>query len=122
MINMVISGAELAACVKISGFDYEHHTFTPEKILGNVMRIISGLIRVVTGLAVMGMALFVYLSNLEQLSGSKEVTLSIMGLEITALPQQIIIGLCFAGAAGLVIEFLGVWTLARKPASEQMVK
>jgi len=85
------------------------------------MQILSGLIRIVTGLAVMGMAIFVYLSNQEQLSGTKEVTLSILGLEITALPQQIIIGLCFAGVAGLVIELLGVWTLMRKPASAQNV-
>ncbi len=86
------------------------------------MRIISGLIRIITGLAVMGMAGFIYISNQEQLSGTKEVTVSIMGHEMTALPNHIIIGLCFAGAAGLVIELLGVWTLIRKPQLAPPVK
>jgi hypothetical protein len=79
------------------------------------MRIISGLIRVFTGLAIIGMAMFIYISHQGQLVGSKEITISILGREITALPYQIIIGLCFAGAVGLVIELLGVWTLVRKP-------
>jgi hypothetical protein len=79
------------------------------------MRLISGLIRIVTGVVIMGMAMFLYLSNQEQLTGTKEVSVSLFGIEITAMPQEIILGLCFAGAVGIMIELLGVWTLIRKP-------
>lgn len=79
------------------------------------MRIISGIIRIVTGLVIMGMALFVYITNQEQLAGTNEVTVGIFGQAITAMPNQVIIGLWFAGAIGLMIEMLGMWTLLRKP-------
>jgi hypothetical protein len=79
------------------------------------MRIISGLIRIITGLAIMAMALQVYLSNQAQLSGTDPVTVVIVGQEITATPSQIIIGLITAAAIGGMIELLGIFTLVRKP-------
>jgi hypothetical protein len=81
------------------------------------MRIISGLIRIITGLAIMGFAGFIYFTNQEQLSGSKETTVSIFGQSITTTPENIIIGLGVAGVIGLLIEMLGVWTLVRKPSA-----
>ena len=85
------------------------------------MRIISGLIRIITGLAIMAMALQIYLSNQAQLSGTDPVTVVIIGQEITAQPQQIIIGLITAAAIGGMIELLGILTLVRKtkPPTEQ---
>lgn len=79
------------------------------------MRIISGLIRIITGLAIMAMALYVYLANQAQLEGTDPVTVIILGQEITAPPQQIIIGLIFVAAIGGLIELLGIFTLVRKP-------
>lgn len=79
------------------------------------MRIISGLIRIITGLAIMAMALYVYLANQAQLEGTDPVTVIILGQEITAPPQQIIIGLITAAAVGGLIELLGIFTLVRKP-------
>ncbi|HEX3133982.1 MAG TPA: hypothetical protein VHX44_10430 [Planctomycetota bacterium] len=85
------------------------------------MRVISGLIRIITGLAIMAMALHVYLSNQTQLSGTDPVTVVIIGQEITAAPQQIIIGLVTTAAIGGMIELLGIFTLVRKakPPAEQ---
>lgn len=85
------------------------------------MRIISGLIRIITGLAIMAMALYVYLANQAQLAGTDPVTVIILGQEITAPPEQIIIGLVIAAAIGGMIELLGIFTLVRrpKPAAEQ---
>lgn len=79
------------------------------------MRILSGLIRMITGLAIMGMALHVYLANQAQLEGSDPVTVVIVGQEITATPQQLIIGLITVAAIGGMIELLGIFTLVRKP-------
>lgn len=79
------------------------------------MRIISGLIRMITGLAIMAMAVHVYLSNQQMLHGDDPVTVVIVGQEITAAPTQIIIGLITAGAIGGLIELLGIFTLVRKP-------
>lgn len=79
------------------------------------MRIISGLIRMITGLAIIAMAVYVYLANQAQLEGTDPVTVVIVGQEITATPQQIITGLIIAGAVGGLIELLGIFTLVRKP-------
>ena len=76
------------------------------------MRIISGLIRMITGLAIMGMAGYVYMMNQEALEGTKEVTVMILGQELVATPQHIIIGLITAAAIGGLIELLGILTLA----------
>lgn len=84
------------------------------------MRILSGLIRIITGLAIMAMAVHVYLAHQTQLEGSDPVTVVIVGQEITATPTQIIIGLITAAAIGGVIELLGIFTLVRraKPPAE----
>jgi multisubunit Na+/H+ antiporter MnhB subunit len=79
------------------------------------MRIVSGLIRVITGLAIMAMALYVYLGNQAQLEGTDPVTVVIVGQELTATPTQILIGLIAAAAVGGMIELLGIFTLVRKP-------
>lgn len=79
------------------------------------MRILSGLIRIITGLAIMGMAVHVYLVHQESLQGSDPVTVMIVGQEITATPQHLIIGLITAAAIGGLIELLGIFTLVRKP-------
>lgn len=79
------------------------------------MRFISGLIRIVAGLGVMGMALFVYVSNQEQLTGDSAVTMEIVGQQITAMPQQIIIAQIVMAVIGALIAVLGVVTLVRKP-------
>lgn len=79
------------------------------------MRIVSGLIRIITGLVIMAMALYVYLANQAQLEGADPVTVIILGQEITAPPQQIIIGLMVVAAIGGLIELLGIFTLVRKP-------
>lgn len=79
------------------------------------MRILSGLIRIITGLAIMAMTLYVYLGNQTQLEGTDPVTMVIVGQEITATPTQIIIGLITAAAVGGLIELLGIFTLVRKP-------
>ncbi len=79
------------------------------------MRIISGLIRIITGLAIMAMAAHIYLANRIPLEGTDPVTVVILGQEITATPSQIIIGLITAAAVGGMIELLGIFTLVRKP-------
>ena len=79
------------------------------------MRIISGLIRMITGLAIMAMALYVYLANQTQLEGVDPVTVVIFGQELTATPTHIMIGLITAAAVGSLIELLGIFTLVRKP-------
>jgi hypothetical protein len=79
------------------------------------MRVISGLIRIITGLAIMGMAGYIYLANQQALEGTREVTVVIAGQEVTAMPQTIIIGLIAAAAVGGLIELLGIFTLVRKP-------
>ena len=79
------------------------------------MRIIFGLIRMITGLAIMGTAVYVYLTNHEALEGTKEVTVVIFGQEIVATPQHLIFGLITAAAIGGLIELFGIFTLVRKP-------
>ena len=79
------------------------------------MRIISGFISIITGLAIMGMAIYIYITNHEALEGTKEVTVMIIGQELVATPQHIIIGLITAAAIGGLIELLGIFTLVRKP-------
>lgn len=79
------------------------------------MRFISGLIRIVAGLGIMGMALFVYVANQQQLAGESAVTLEIVGQQITAMPQQIIIAQIVMAVIGALIAVLGVVTLVRKP-------
>ncbi len=79
------------------------------------MRILSGVIRIITGLAIMAMVLYVYLGNQAQLEGTDPVTVVIVGQELTATPTQIIIGLIAAAAVGGLIELLGIFTLVRKP-------
>lgn len=79
------------------------------------MRIISGLIRMITGLAIMAMAVHIYLSHQTLLQGEDPVTVVIVGHEITATPSAIIIGLITAAAIGGLIELLGIFTLVHKP-------
>ena len=79
------------------------------------MRIISGLIRIITGIAIMVMAAYVFITNQEALEGTKEVTIVIIGQELVATPQHIIIGLITTAAIGGLIELLGIFTLVRKP-------
>lgn len=79
------------------------------------MRFLSGLIRIVAGLGIMGMALFVYVANQDKLTGDTEVTMVIVGQQITAMPQQIIIAQVVMAAIGALIVVLGVVTLVRKP-------
>jgi hypothetical protein len=79
------------------------------------MRKISGLIRIVTGLAIMALAVHIYLDHRIQLEGTDPVTVVILGQEITATPSQIIIGLIAAAAVGGMIELLGIFTLVSKP-------
>ncbi len=78
------------------------------------MRLVSGSIRIVTGLAIIGMSMYTYISNKEALSGTSDVTVFIFGQAITAAPQNIFIGICLAGLVGVMIELLGVWTILRK--------
>lgn len=84
------------------------------------MRILSGLIRMITGLAIMAMALHVYLSHQTLLHGEDPVTVVIVGQELTATPTAIIIGLITAAAIGGMIELLGIFTLVRKPKPPQV--
>ena len=79
------------------------------------MRILSGLIRILAGLGIMGMALFVYVANQDKLTGDAEVTMEIAGQQITALPEQIIIAQIVMAVIGALIAVLGVVTLVRKP-------
>ena len=79
------------------------------------MRIISGIIRILAGLGIMGMALFVYVANQDKLTGDNEVTMEIVGQQITALPEQIIIAQIVMAVIGALIAVVGVVTLVRKP-------
>ena len=79
------------------------------------MRFISGLIRIVAGLGIMGMVLFVYVANQDKLTGDTEVTMEIAGMHITALPEQIIIAQIVMAVIGALIAVLGVVTLVRGP-------
>ncbi len=79
------------------------------------MRIVSGLIRILAGLSVMGMALYVYVANQDQLVGDSAVTMEIVGQQITAMPQQIIIAQVVMAVIGALIAVLGAVTLVRKP-------
>lgn len=79
------------------------------------MRIVSGFIRIITGLGIMVTAIMVYISNREQLTGSEPVDVTIFGVAFNATPTQVIISLVVAGILGALIETLGVFTLLRKP-------
>jgi hypothetical protein len=79
------------------------------------MRIVSGLSRLIAGLGVMGMALYVHLANQPQMEGRAEVTMTIAGLEIVATPAQMHLALVTAAMIGALLVALGVATLVRKP-------
>ena len=79
------------------------------------MRTLSGLIRVITGLAIMAMALHVYLTHHTLMEGADNVTVLILGQEITTTPTRLVIGLVTAAAIGGMIELLGILTLVTKP-------
>ena len=79
------------------------------------MRIISGIIRILAGLGIMGMTLFVYVANQDQLAGDSQVTLTIVGQEITAMPQQLVLAQIVLAVIGALIVLLGIVTLVRKP-------
>jgi hypothetical protein len=81
------------------------------------MRLISGLLRILLGLGVMGFAGYIYLINQGELSGDDPVMVSILGHEIGAEPQAIIIGIGAAGFIGLLLFMAGIITLLRKPAA-----
>jgi multisubunit Na+/H+ antiporter MnhC subunit len=79
------------------------------------MRIFSGLLRILLGLGVMGFALYIYLLHQGELSGDKPTPVSLLGQEIVAEPQEIIIGIAAAGFIGLLLFLAGIVTLLRKP-------
>lgn len=81
------------------------------------MRIMSGLLRILLGLGVAGFALYIYLLHQVELSGDKPVQVSLVGQEIEAEPQAIIIGIGAAGFIGLLLFLAGIVTLLRKPAA-----
>lgn len=79
------------------------------------MRIVSGLLRIVAGLGVMVMALYVHLANRAQMEGRDEVTVTMAGLELAATPWQMHLAVITAAAIGALIVGLGVVTLVRRP-------
>lgn len=81
------------------------------------MRYISGLLRIVLGLGVMAFAGYIYLVHHGELSGDKLTTVSLLGQEIVAEPEAILIGIGAAGLIGLVMSLAGIVTLLRKPAA-----
>jgi hypothetical protein len=81
------------------------------------MRLISGLLRILLGLGVVGFAGYVYLLHQSELSGDKPIHVSLVGQEIDAEPQAIIVGIGVAGFIGLLLFLAGIVTLLRKPAA-----
>jgi hypothetical protein len=81
------------------------------------MRFISGLLRMVLGLGVMGFAAYTYFLHHVALSGDQTVQLTLVGQEISAEPQAIIVGIGAAGLIGLLLFLFGMVTLFRKPAA-----
>jgi multisubunit Na+/H+ antiporter MnhC subunit len=81
------------------------------------MRYISGLMRILLGLGVAGFAAYIYLIHQGELSGDKPVMVSLVGKEIDAEPQAIIIGIAAAGFIGLLLFLAGIVTLLRRPAA-----
>ncbi len=78
------------------------------------MRIISGLLRILLGLGVAGFAASIYLVHQGELAGDKPVTVSLVGQEIDAEPQAIIIGIAAAALIGLLLAVAGIVTLVRR--------
>ena len=81
------------------------------------MRYISGLLRILLGLGVAGFAAYIYLLHQGELAGDKPVQVSLVGQEIEAEPQAIIIGIGAAALIGLLLALAGIITLVRKPAA-----
>jgi hypothetical protein len=81
------------------------------------MRYISGLLRILLGLGVAGFAAYIYLLHQGELSGEKPVLVSLVGQEIEAEPQAIIIGIGAAALIGLLLALAGIITMLRKPPS-----
>ena len=81
------------------------------------MRMLSGYIRIITGTGIMMIAAMIYLMNREKLVGSDPIDVTFFGITFNATPQQVIIGLIFAGVVGAMIELLGIFTILRKPKS-----
>jgi hypothetical protein len=81
------------------------------------MRYISGLLRILLGLGVAGFAAYIYLLHQGELAGDKPVQVSLVGQDVEAEPQAIIIGIGAAALIGLLLALAGIITLLRKPAA-----
>jgi hypothetical protein len=79
------------------------------------MRFISGLLRIMLGLGVMSFAGYVYLVHRNDLSGDKPVLVSLLGHEIDAEPQAIMVGIGAAGLIGFLLLVAGIVTLLHQP-------
>jgi hypothetical protein len=81
------------------------------------MHYISGLLRILLGLGVAGFAAYIYLLHQGELAGDKPVQVSLVGQEIEAEPQAIIVGIGAAALIGLLLALAGIVTLLSKPAA-----
>jgi hypothetical protein len=78
------------------------------------MKYISGILRIVTGLAVVGMAIFVYTTNKNTLDLGGDQRLVLFGKQINASPNVVMIVICILGLVGFLVAILGLVTMLKK--------
>ena len=74
----------------------------------------SGISRIIAGLAVIGVAAFVYFSNRAKLAGSDTVLIDLFGSQMQASPGQLNLAFGAAMLVGVVLVLLGIAGLLRR--------
>jgi hypothetical protein len=82
------------------------------------MRMVSALLRMLFGIAVMSTAWFVYSVHQSALGGAKPITVELFGNQFVAEPKMLAVGIGGAGFIGLILFLAGIYTALRKPAAD----
>ena len=74
----------------------------------------SAILRIIAGLAVLGVAAYVYTSNKARISGSDMAMVQLFGFQTEATSGQILFVFAAVGLVGLVLVLLGIAGLVRR--------
>lgn len=86
------------------------------------MKYLSGIIRIILGCVVIGVAGYVYLANGSQMSADKPVAIEVLGQRIETTTGNVAVGIVACGAVGLLIIVFGIATMLRKTPAQAATK
>jgi hypothetical protein len=83
------------------------------------MSVFIGLLRIVVGIAVLGLAGKVYFEHRLELAGTKDIMVDIVGFRFISNPQLLVLGIGIGGLIGVLALCAGIYGATHWPDRER---